>query len=260
MPGLPEAAARQGARRRWSTCASSARSWSRTRSTAGTNSRLSRRGLARRETRSRQRRSPKDGEAVGVADRRRAARGFPTPSRKLEFYSRTLKDWKWPEYAMPGYISSHVDWHEFDMAQRRDSAVADFSPADPDPHPLRQLPSGSTKSLSATRCGSIPRTPTGWAWPTGDLVQVQYRDRLFRRQRLGDRRNPARASSPARITWAAGAGDRTPGASDGASAGRLTQPGAGQMADAPGAGPVRSRAPIPIPSASGGTRAACIKT
>ena len=36
--------------------------------------------------------------------------GFPTPSRKLEFYSRTLKEWKWPEHAIPGYIRSHVHW------------------------------------------------------------------------------------------------------------------------------------------------------
>ncbi len=34
--------------------------------------------------------------------------GFPTPSRKLEFYSTTLRDWGWPEYAVPTYIKSHV--------------------------------------------------------------------------------------------------------------------------------------------------------
>lgn len=34
--------------------------------------------------------------------------GFPTPSRKLEFYSPTLKEWKWPEYSIPTYIRSHV--------------------------------------------------------------------------------------------------------------------------------------------------------
>ena len=34
--------------------------------------------------------------------------GFPTPSRKLELYSRTLKDWGWGEHALPGYIRSHV--------------------------------------------------------------------------------------------------------------------------------------------------------
>src|SRR5207244_10628163 len=35
-------------------------------------------------------------------------RGFPTPSGKLEFFSRTLANWGWPEYAIPTYIKSHV--------------------------------------------------------------------------------------------------------------------------------------------------------
>ena len=40
--------------------------------------------------------------------RRRAVRGWPTPSGKLEFFSRTLYEWGWPEYAIPTYIDSHV--------------------------------------------------------------------------------------------------------------------------------------------------------
>jgi anaerobic selenocysteine-containing dehydrogenase len=57
---------------------------------------------------------PEDGGVVvdGVA-----RRGFPTPSRKLEFFSRTLKDWKWPEYAVPNYIRSHVHWSHIDRAR-----------------------------------------------------------------------------------------------------------------------------------------------
>src|SRR5439155_697706 len=43
--------------------------------------------------------------------------GFPTPSRKLEFFSKTLKDWKWPEHAVPGYIRSHVHWSQVDQAR-----------------------------------------------------------------------------------------------------------------------------------------------
>jgi len=43
--------------------------------------------------------------------------GFPTPSRKLEFFSKTLKDWKWPEHAVPGYIRSHVHWSHVDHAR-----------------------------------------------------------------------------------------------------------------------------------------------
>jgi len=43
--------------------------------------------------------------------------GFPTPSKKLEFFSKTLKDWKWPEHAVPGYIRSHVHWSNVDRAK-----------------------------------------------------------------------------------------------------------------------------------------------
>jgi anaerobic selenocysteine-containing dehydrogenase len=54
------------------------------------------------------------GSAVGVEIDGRACAGFPTPSRKLEFYSKTLKDWKWPEYSVPTYIRSHVHFSKID--------------------------------------------------------------------------------------------------------------------------------------------------
>jgi anaerobic selenocysteine-containing dehydrogenase len=50
----------------------------------------------------------RNGTAIGVMIDDKAYEGFPTPSRKLEFYSATLKEWGWPEYAAPGYIRSHV--------------------------------------------------------------------------------------------------------------------------------------------------------
>ncbi|GAC1467477.1 MAG: molybdopterin-dependent oxidoreductase [Ktedonobacteraceae bacterium] len=50
----------------------------------------------------------RDGVKIGVMVDGKALEGFPTPSRKLEFYSATLKEWGWPEYATPGYIHSHV--------------------------------------------------------------------------------------------------------------------------------------------------------
>jgi len=40
---------------------------------------------------------------VGVVVNGKAVQGFPTPSGKLEFFSTTLKEWKWPEYAIPIY-------------------------------------------------------------------------------------------------------------------------------------------------------------
>jgi len=45
---------------------------------------------------------------VGVEGGGCVLRGFPTPSGRLEFYSRTLAEWGWPEYAVPAYIRSHV--------------------------------------------------------------------------------------------------------------------------------------------------------
>src|SRR5713226_6417068 len=50
----------------------------------------------------------RNGVKIGVMVDGKAFEGFPTPSRKLEFYSATLKEWGWPEYATPGYTHSHV--------------------------------------------------------------------------------------------------------------------------------------------------------
>ena len=57
----------------------------------------------------------KNGVVLGIEVDGKACVGFPTPSRKLEFYSKTLKDWKWPEYAIPGYIKSHVHSDNIDV-------------------------------------------------------------------------------------------------------------------------------------------------
>jgi anaerobic selenocysteine-containing dehydrogenase len=45
---------------------------------------------------------------VGVRIDEQILRGFPTPSGRLEFYSKTLADWGWPEHSLPVYIKSHV--------------------------------------------------------------------------------------------------------------------------------------------------------
>jgi anaerobic selenocysteine-containing dehydrogenase len=45
---------------------------------------------------------------VGVLIDGEVRRGFPTPSGRLEFYSPTLRDWGWPEHAVPTYVRSHV--------------------------------------------------------------------------------------------------------------------------------------------------------
>lgn len=50
----------------------------------------------------------KNGVPVGVEIEGKQVTGFPTPSRKLEFFSRTMTDWKWGEFALPTFIKSHV--------------------------------------------------------------------------------------------------------------------------------------------------------
>jgi anaerobic selenocysteine-containing dehydrogenase len=52
--------------------------------------------------------------------------GFLTPSRKLEFYSATLHDWGWPEYAIPTYIHSHIHPSKLDRAQNEAVLLSTF--------------------------------------------------------------------------------------------------------------------------------------
>lgn len=59
----------------------------------------------------------KGGATIGVEVDGAPCVGFPTPSRKLEFFSKTLKDWQWPEHAVPGYIKSHVHRDQIDPAK-----------------------------------------------------------------------------------------------------------------------------------------------
>ncbi|MCB0497136.1 MAG: molybdopterin-dependent oxidoreductase [Cyclobacteriaceae bacterium] len=56
----------------------------------------------------------KEGTKIGVQVEGKNVVGFPTPSRKQEFFSQTMIDWKWPEYTIPTYIKSHVHEQEMD--------------------------------------------------------------------------------------------------------------------------------------------------
>jgi anaerobic selenocysteine-containing dehydrogenase len=50
----------------------------------------------------------KSSKAVGVMVNGEAVVGYNTPSRKLELFSKTMADWKWPEFALPEYYRSHI--------------------------------------------------------------------------------------------------------------------------------------------------------
>jgi anaerobic selenocysteine-containing dehydrogenase len=59
----------------------------------------------------------KNGEIIGVLADGKPRRGFPTPSKKQEFYSQTMVDWGWPEYRIPTYIKSHVHPQHIDRTK-----------------------------------------------------------------------------------------------------------------------------------------------
>ncbi|MCA1567510.1 MAG: molybdopterin-dependent oxidoreductase [Acidobacteria bacterium] len=107
---------------------------------------------------------------VGVKVDGEILRGFPTPSGRLEFYSRTLADWGWPEYIIPTYIRSHI--HPDNLAADETVLISTF-----------RLPVQiHTRSANAKWLDEIAHTNPLWIHTshagalnvrTGDLVRVE---------------------------------------------------------------------------------------
>ncbi len=62
----------------------------------------------------------------GVEVNGKFRQGFATPSRKQEFFSQTMVDWKWKEHPIPGYIKSHVHWKDLDRSKGEFPLVPTF--------------------------------------------------------------------------------------------------------------------------------------
>ena len=107
---------------------------------------------------------------VGVRADDEIKRGFPTPSGKLEFYSRTLVEWGWPEFAIPNYVASHV--HPTNLAADETILISTF-----------RLPVQiHTRSANAKWLDEIAHTNPLWIHTdhaaklgvrTGDLLRVE---------------------------------------------------------------------------------------
>ena len=114
----------------------------------------------------------KGGMTLGIQIDGACVEGFPTPSRKQEFYSQTLADWNWPEFTLPGYINSHVDWRELDTAAGEFCLLPTF-----------RLPTLiHTRSGAAKWLNEIAQCNPLWVYPAdgrrlgfadGDLVRVR---------------------------------------------------------------------------------------
>ena len=97
-------------------------------------------------------------------------RGFPTPSGRLEFYSRTLAEWGWPEYSIPTYFRSHV--HPANLNQDQTVLISTF-----------RLPVQiHTRSANSKWLDEIAHTNPLWIHPkhaaelgvqTGQLLRVE---------------------------------------------------------------------------------------
>ncbi|HEX9245506.1 MAG TPA: molybdopterin dinucleotide binding domain-containing protein [bacterium] len=113
---------------------------------------------------------------VGVQVDGETLRGFPTPSGRLEFYSRTLAEWGWRESALPTYIKSHI--HRERLAPDQMVLISTF-----------RLPVQiHTRSANAKWLNEIAHTNPLWIHPgdarglglrTGDLVRVETETGYF---------------------------------------------------------------------------------
>ncbi len=97
--------------------------------------------------------------------------GFPTPSRKLEFYSSTMKEWGWPEHSLPGYIRSHVHWTGVDPEKGEYILLPTFRLPT-----LIHTRSGNSKWLNELSHGNPlwihPEDAARSGVRTGDLVKI----------------------------------------------------------------------------------------
>ncbi|HEY0458532.1 MAG TPA: molybdopterin-dependent oxidoreductase [Pyrinomonadaceae bacterium] len=113
----------------------------------------------------------KNGKKIGVVVDGAARTGFPTPSRRQEFYSATLRDWKWAEYAVPVYIKSHVHPETFDKSKNEITLVPTFRLPT-----LIHSRSGNAKWLAEISNRNplwiAVEDAKNWGIKTGDLVRI----------------------------------------------------------------------------------------
>ena len=78
------------------------------------------------KTYSREFEKPAAPDAPGVEVDGLRVQGFNTPSRLLEFYSPTMKDWGWPEHVIPRYVPGHVHWRDLDRGKGEFDLLPNF--------------------------------------------------------------------------------------------------------------------------------------
>ena len=129
-----------------------------------------------------------NGKEIGVMVDGKAHVGFPTPTRKQEFFSQTMVDWKWGEYSIPTYIKSHIHPSKIDSSKGEFPACSNFPTARVD-----SLPLGKCQMAHRNRQPQ-PHLDAHFGCrknghQNGFFGAHQYRHRLFCGQGLGDGRH-----------------------------------------------------------------------
>ncbi len=111
----------------------------------------------------------KGGKNIGVVVDGAPRAGFPSPSRRQEFFSQTTVDWGWPEYAVPTYVRSHI--HEDNLKENEIVLVPTFRLPT-----LIHTRSGNAKWLAEISNRNPLWIHTSdaerWGIATGDLVRI----------------------------------------------------------------------------------------
>ncbi|MDA0377950.1 MAG: molybdopterin-dependent oxidoreductase [Bacteroidetes bacterium] len=122
----------------------------------------------------------KDGAVVGVMVDGKPKAGFTTPSRRMEFFSPTMRDWGWPEkeYTLPWTLKSHVHPDNIDRSKGEMLLLPNF-----------RLPTLiHTRSANAKWLYELSHKNPVWMHPedarrlgveTGDLIRVTTRIGYF---------------------------------------------------------------------------------
>lgn len=122
----------------------------------------------------------KDGSAIGVMVDGVARSGFATPSKKMEIFSPTMRDWGWPEldYTMPWPLKSHVHPDQIDREKGEMLLLPNF-----------RLPTLiHTRSANAKWLYELSHKNPVWMHPgdarrlgidSGDLIRVTTRIGYF---------------------------------------------------------------------------------
>jgi len=113
----------------------------------------------------------KNGKNMAIEVNGKPRIGFPTPTMKNEYYSQTMVDWGWGEFATPTYIKSHIHNEKLDKEKGEYVLVPTFRLPT-----LIHSRSGNAKWLAEISNRNPiwmhPEDAKRWGFVTGDLVKM----------------------------------------------------------------------------------------